>query len=104
MHKDIYIINRGLPKRDKLGIHADIEKYCLKLLSLAVIASFLHEKEKLVVLKDARVHSHILAQFFRTEYELDIITEKIYLRLSAHLVEIGKMLSGWITYETQKGP
>lgn len=102
MHKDIYSIGQKLSKRDKLGIHATIEKYCVELFSVTIAAAFDRGQSKLASLKVARIRSQVLANLLRTEYELGIIKEKIYLHLSAQLVEVAKMLNGWITYQTQK--
>jgi len=69
-----------------------------------ITAAFSVRAIKISTLKTARVYSHIIAHLIRTEHELGIFTEHIYLRLSALVVEIGKMLSGWINYQTQKEP
>ena len=103
LHKDIYTIGRKLPKGDKLGIHAVIEKLCLELLAITIAAAFKRGRDKLSSLESARVYSQVLVNIIRTEYELGIIKDKMHLYLSAQLVEIGKMLNGWITYQTQKG-
>lgn len=91
-----------MPKKDKLGIHASVEKCCLELLAVTIVATFSQGKDKLVSLETARVRSQILIHLLRTEHELDILNEKTYMHLSHQLVEIGKMLNGWITYQTQK--
>ncbi|MDP3661559.1 MAG: four helix bundle protein [bacterium] len=102
MHKEIYDIGKKLPKGDKLGIHTTVEKYTLELLATAIAASLTSGREKIPLLKKARIQVHQVIHLIRTEYELGIVMEKIYLRLSAQLVEIAKMLNGWITYETNK--
>ncbi len=91
-----------MPKRDKLGIHATAEKCCLELFAATIAAAFDRGQSKIASLKTARIRSQVLSNLLRTEYELSITTEKTYLHLSSHMVEIGKMLNGWITYETQK--
>lgn len=98
----MYSIGQKLPKRDKLGIHATIEKYCVELFSVTIAAAFDGGQSKLASLKIARIRSQVLANLLRTEHELGITTGKTYLYLSVQLTEIGKMLNGWITYQTQK--
>ena len=100
----MYSIGEKLPKRNKLGVHAMVEKYCLELLALTIIAAFSRGVEKISALKEARVRTHIIAHLLRTEHDLGILTADKYLRLSAQLVEIGKMLSGWIVSQTHKEP
>lgn len=95
-------MGKKLPKREKLGIHAVVEKYCLGLLTEAITATFSGGQTKVSALRTARIYSHIIANLLRTENELGVLVEKKYMRLSYQTTEIGKMFSGWITYETQK--
>ena len=97
-------MGKKLPKGDKLGIHATVEKYALELLATTIAASLTSRKEKIPILKGGRIQVHQVIHLIRTEHELGTSTEKIYLRLSSQLVEIAKMLNGWITYETRKEP
>lgn len=98
LHRDIYIIGHKLPKRDKLGIHGEIETACLKLLALLVEAAFMRREAKLKTLEIARVNGEVMKNLMRTEYELGVIDERTYLRVSKETVEISKMLNGWISY------
>jgi hypothetical protein len=92
-------------KRDKLGIHSYIEKEFLKTLSLLIKSSILAKDEKHQTVKQARIEIEILKQLIRTEYELKIITEKVYLQIELKLQEISKMTNGWLKYlETQNPP
>ncbi|TSC57359.1 MAG: hypothetical protein Greene041679_349 [Parcubacteria group bacterium Greene0416_79] len=104
LHKELYTIGHKLSKRDKLGIHASVEKCCLELFSMVIAAAFTHrqDKNKIVLLKTARVRCEMLANLMRTEHELGIIAEETYLHISSQMVGIGKDLNGWITYQTQK--
>lgn len=106
MHKDIYTIGHKLAKRDKLGIHAEIEKTTLELLSLVIEAAFTRKDSKSNILEKARVRGEVLKNIVRTEYELDAIDERTYLRLAEALVGISKDVSNWINYMgvTQKKP
>ncbi len=98
LHKDIYTIGHKLTKRDKLGLHQSIEEGCLKLLSLLVEAAFTRKDAKMKTLEVARVHAEVLKHLIRIEHELSVIDEKVYLRLAKDLVEISKMINGWISY------
>ena len=98
LHKDIYTIGHKLSKRDKLGIHQVVENYSLRLLSLLIESAFSSRHEKFKILGIARVHMEIMKNIIRTEYELTVIDEKTYIRLTKDTVEISKMLNGWITY------
>lgn len=98
MHRDIYTIGHRRNKRDKLGIHKIIENYSLLLLTLLIKAAFMSKQEKIKILEDARINGEVLKNILRTEYELEIIDEKTYLRLARDSIEISKMLNGWISY------
>jgi predicted small metal-binding protein len=65
---------------------------------LLVEAAFSKKELKARALEVARIENEIMKHLIRNEHELEIINEKTYLRLSAHLVEISKMISGWISY------
>jgi len=104
LHKDIYTIGHRLSKRDKLGIHSKVEEYVLGLLSFAIEAAFTSSYAKLKNLETARVRLELLKNIVRTEHELEILDQRTYLRLAEGLVEVSKMLNGWISYITQKKP
>jgi len=99
----LYIIGRKLNKRDKLGLHTNIENLCLEILSLSIEAAFQTKFSKVPTLQKLRIKTSVLQNIIRTEYELQIIEEKSYIRLSEQLVEISKMTNGWLSYVTQKG-
>jgi hypothetical protein len=98
----IYTIGNKLPKRDKLGLNKEIEKELFKILCLLISASLEASTEKINSLKKARIKIETLKQIIRLEYELKIITEKIYIKIQQSLQEISKMVNGWLKYtETQ---
>ncbi|OHA18785.1 MAG: hypothetical protein A2664_04735 [Candidatus Taylorbacteria bacterium RIFCSPHIGHO2_01_FULL_46_22b] len=103
LYKELYATADKFPKQHKLGIHAEILRQSLKILSLAVEAAFKSKFLKLPILEKLRIEIEILKHLVRTENELKIIDTKIYLRLSEQLVEISKMTSGWLKFITQKG-
>ena len=87
-----------------MGIHAEVEKTTLQLLSLSIEAAFTRKDLKPKILESARVHGEVLKNIVRTEHELEVIDERTYLRLSETLVGISKDVSNWINYLTQKKP
>jgi len=109
LHREIYSISHKLNKRDKLGIHKNIEEVSLELFSLLIEAAFTSVTTKLKPLETARVKASLLQNLIRTENELGIMDEKAYLRISESLVSISKDINGWITdtvrrSQTQKRP
>ena len=96
LYKTIYRLGSTLPKRDKLGIHAVLETVCLTTLTLSIEASFTPGLAKKPTLEKLRLKAEIGKQLVRTEQELGIITDAVYLELGSELVEISKMTTRWI--------
>jgi hypothetical protein len=86
-----------------LGIHLEIEKLCIEILSLAIESAFQVKILKKPALEKLRVKIGVLQNLIRTENELLIIDDKTYLRLSIQIVGISKETTNWINYFTQKG-
>lgn len=98
----MYRLGAKIPKRDKLGIHSVLETVCLTLMTLAIEATFTRGVAKKPALEKLRVKTEIVKQLVRTEYELNIITDILYLDYASQLVEISKMTTGWIQSLPQK--
>ncbi|MEK7169849.1 MAG: four helix bundle protein [Patescibacteria group bacterium] len=96
LYKTIYRLGSTLPKRDKLGIHSSLEATCLVMLTLAIEASFTRGFAKKPTLEKLRLKAEIGKQLVRTEQELGIITDAVYLEFGSELVEISKMTTRWI--------
>jgi len=102
LHKNLYVLGNNLSKKDKLGIHAQIEKTCLEILILVIDAAYKTRSLKKPVLEVARIKIEVLKQLVRSVHELNIYGEKIYLDLQSQLQEISKMTNGWIKFVTEK--
>jgi hypothetical protein len=99
---NIYQTGKKLPKGDKLGIHADIEKTARTILHELISACFTTKNRKLENLEHARILLETLKHFVRIEHELKIIDEKIYIRIESLIIETSKMTNGWIKYLVQQ--
>lgn len=97
-YTEIYQIGSKLPKRDKLGIHAAVDKICLKVLTLSIKASLEGKIEKQKTTRILRIETEMLKHLVRAEFELGIIKEKQYLLLQEKLQEISKEAVGWERY------
>ncbi|OHA32585.1 MAG: hypothetical protein A3A22_01915 [Candidatus Taylorbacteria bacterium RIFCSPLOWO2_01_FULL_45_34b] len=69
---------------------------------LAIESTFTRGVAKKPMLEKLRVKTEIAKQLLRTEYELSIITDTLYLDYVSQLVEISKMTTGWIQSLPQK--
>lgn len=98
LYKKIYQIGSNLSKKDKLGIHLQIEKTCLVLFDLLISAAFDNGVNKLPCLIESRIKTESLKRLIRIENDLQILASKKYLELESDLQEISKMINGWIKY------
>ena len=87
-----------MPKRDKLGLHAVVEKTCVQILGLSIRASLETGIEKRETIKELRISIETLKHLARAESELKIIKENQYLFLQEKLQEISKEAVGWEKY------
>lgn len=90
-----------MAKREKLGIHADIERIMLDTIADIVRASLAPRARKIEPLEKARVSLEVVKHLVRTEHEMKIIEQKAYIRIESLLVETSKMTNGWIKYLAQ---
>jgi len=58
----------------------------------------LKRKNKRASLERLRINIEVIKNLVRLENELKIIKDKKYLALSADLLEISKMVNGWLKY------
>lgn len=100
LYQELYIIAEQIPKRDKLGLHAEIEKTCIKTLSLCIQASLASKGDKFSLIRDIRVLIETMKYLIRVSHELLIINQKKYISLESKLQEISKMANGWERYAT----
>jgi len=104
LYQEIYRLGTKLAKRDRFGIHFQLESLILNSLALTIDASLQKQKQKITPLQELRRKIAVIKHLVRSECELKIIEEKIYLDLQRQLQEISKMASGWEKYVTEKEP
>lgn len=101
---DFYKIYFGMvdhfPKKSRLVLTPKIEQVILELLQSISQASFSQSEEKIKTLQEASSKVDFLKILFRLCYELKIIDQKKYFLLEQNLVEIGRMIGGWLKTST----
>ena len=100
----MYQTGKKLTKRDKLGLHKNIEHETSLVLTYILRASFESRQKKLETLETSRVSVEVLKQLVRAEYELKIIDEKNYIKTQDKLQTISKEINGWIKYLKTQNP
>lgn len=89
-----YLIRFPKTKRYTLG--QKIDQITLEIIELTITAGYLPREQKLVHLKTISVKLDLLKLLVRLAWETKCLTHVAYQQSSVQLVEIGKMLGGWI--------
>lgn len=100
----IYNVGSQLSKRNKLGIHKEIETRSIQCLTLAIDAALRSRPDKVSILQELRRNTELLKHLIRTEYELKIIRESTYLNQTQMLVNISMMATAWYKSVAQNHP
>ncbi len=69
-----------------------------------LLASYSSKEQKLLVLQKASTKLDTLKFFLQTAWELKILDNKKYSLLAEPLVEIGRMLGGWMNKIKKETP
>lgn len=84
------------PKQEKYSLGQKIENTILEILELTLSATYLPKYNKNEVLKKASDKIDLLKYLIRLSYETKSINSEKYLLLEGKIIELGKMLGGWI--------
>ncbi len=84
------------PKRDRYTLGVQIEQRMLKILELIMLAREKDGSSKILILNKIDVELKLLKLFIRMSFDIWALPEKKYLDVSEKIIEIGKMLGGWI--------
>ena len=96
MAKYAYIALRHIPKSERFTLGAEARNVIWKGLRLIVRANAAKDKRKYLYELDAEIKT--LQALIRCAYSLEILPAKKYKVWSEQLVELGRMLGGWIKY------
>ncbi|MEK7193345.1 MAG: four helix bundle protein [Patescibacteria group bacterium] len=102
LYKTLYLLGKKIPKRDHFGIHLKIEQLCLDILELSISAALEIKEKKSFLLSNARIKNEVLKRLLRNARELSIIHERQYINIEKELIEISKMINGWLKFLNNK--
>ncbi len=94
-----YIMLRHIPKSERFTLGSEIRNSIWRGLKLIIKANYSYNKKPILLELDMEIK--VLLGLLRVAHGLKIIPTKKYEELSARLVEIGKMLGGWIKFQGQ---
>lgn len=98
---DLYKANKKMPKRDRYLYGARTENTLQEILEKVVLAVNASKTEKLPYLKTASQKLELLKVQLRAANEMELLSDKKYLEFESELQEAGKMLGGWIRYQSR---
>lgn len=84
------------PKHSKYTLGEKIDGLFLEIIELLFTTSILSKSGKLPFIQKASVKFDILKFFLQVAWEVKALNDKRYIALSKQLIEIGKMLGGWL--------
>jgi len=99
-----YKINEKIPKKDRYTLGIKIEKLIIDLLELFFLALNEYGEEKNIILNKSDIKLKTIKLMIRLAYEIKTISQDEYILLEKKVLEIGKMLGGWIKSENTKRP
>lgn len=89
-----YVVMRHMPKSERWTLGSDIRHGVWRGLGLIIKANAV--RAKIPILLELDMELKILSASIRTAARLKVVPIKQYEHIAAMMVEIGKMLGGWI--------
>ncbi len=86
----------SFPKAKKYTLGQKIDSITLEVIELIIVAGYLPREQKLVYLQKVSVKVDLLKLLLRLASETKCLDNNKYQQLTSQLLEIGKMLGGWI--------
>jgi hypothetical protein len=91
-----YVVLRHIPKSERFTLGAEIREVIWNGLKLIIKANAVQNKKPYLIELDSEVK--VLLALIRVAYELKLMPIKKYEIFSGKLIEIGKMIGGWLKY------
>ena len=95
-YQDLYICARRLPKQDRHTLGQKSQQLTIEILELLFAANSESGAARFALQKQVDLKLKILKTIIRLCYDVRAIDESRYLSLEKKIVEIGRMLGGWI--------
>jgi hypothetical protein len=99
-YKELYLSVIEFPKNHKYTLGQKLDTTTSDLLELFILASR-KSADKSPILEKANAKLELLKTLIRMAKDTQSLDNSKYIRLEAHLQEIGKMLGGWIKHAKQ---
>src|SRR3989338_8732301 len=91
-----HIFFKNLPRLSRFTIGTRIDTIFLDLIELVLLAGYTTREQKLGIVQKASGKLDSLKFFLKIAWDVRAIDHKKYAALSTPLVEVGRMLGGWL--------
>ena len=92
----LYNSIKYFPKRDQYTLGIRLEAMALEILELSLLAKTKIGTSRMLILNKIDIKLKILRLFVRVSYNNEILSQSRYISAEEKLLEIGRMLGGWI--------
>jgi hypothetical protein len=96
LYSVIYIRVQKFPKKDRYTLGVRIENTILEIIELLILATGKHGASQGLILNKADVLLKVLRMMIRIANKVHALPEMGFIEISEQMIEIGKMLGGWI--------
>ena len=86
----------NFPRTIRFTLGEKLDLLLLKIMAIVFTASKLCKEEKLPLVQKASTYIDHAKFFLQIAWEMNLLDDKKYARISEHIADIGKMTGGWI--------
>ncbi len=98
LYLEIYGKLKNFPKRSRYTIGEKTENILLDLIELITLANIQIKSLREPILYKASAKCELLKILLRLGYDSSLFNDRQYVALESKVLEIGKMIGGWIKY------
>ena len=95
-YKNLSQVIVGFPKTKRYTLGQNIDQITLDTIELVITAGYIPREQKLPALRKVSIKLDILKILMRLALETKCLDNNKYQTLISQIMEIGKMLGGWI--------
>jgi len=96
LYKLFHLFLKFFPKQEKYTLGQMVEKTILEMLEKILVANYAPKYQKCQALQLVSQKNDLLKYLIRLAYDIRCLNSKKYLYLEKEVIEIGKMLGGWL--------
>lgn len=95
-YKNLSQFLTNFPKANRYTLGQKTDQISLEIIELTITAAYLTREQKLPILQRISIKLDLLKIMLRIAWETKCLNNNKYQLLTSQLIEIGRMLGGWI--------